>query len=243
MENLIGKQFNFFTVIDGPFKHSNSRKIYWKCRCQCGTEKEVRADGLKNGTTKSCGCYKKQVLIEQNKLKQVDLTNKIFGKLIALEPTDDRRDGRVVWKCECECGNEFYVDSHSLIQGKTTSCGCLISKGEFLIEKILKENKIPFEKQKIFSSCKFQDTGYYAKFDFYVNNNYLIEYDGQQHFYYANSEHTWNNAQNFEKTQQHDNYKNQWCKDNNIPLIRIPYTQLEQLSIIDLLLETSVFII
>ena len=77
MENLIGKQFNFFTVIDGPFKHSNSRKIYWKCRCQCGTEKEIRADGLRSGTTKSCGCYKKQILIEQNKLKQVDLTDKV----------------------------------------------------------------------------------------------------------------------------------------------------------------------
>jgi len=37
--------------------------------------------------------------------------------------------------------------------------------------------------------------------------------------------------------------KNQWCKNNNIPLIRIPYTHLEDLRLEDLLLETSQFII
>ena len=36
--------------------------------------------------------------------------------------------------------------------------------------------------------------------------------------------------------------KNQWCKDNNIPLIRIPYTHLNNLCIEDLILETSKFI-
>jgi hypothetical protein len=35
--------------------------------------------------------------------------------------------------------------------------------------------------------------------------------------------------------------KNQWCKENNIPLIRIPYTHLKDLSIEDLILETSKF--
>ena len=32
-----------------------------------------------------------------------------------------------------------------------------------------------------------------------------------------------------------------WCKDNNIPLIRIPYTHYKELKIEDLLLETSKF--
>ena len=46
----------------------------------------------------------------------------------------------------------------------------------------------------------------------------------------------------FKKTQEHDKYKNQWCKNNNIPLIRIPYTHLKDLCLEDLLLETSKFI-
>lgn len=37
--------------------------------------------------------------------------------------------------------------------------------------------------------------------------------------------------------------KNQWCKDNNIPLIRIPYTHLDKLIIEDLKLETTTFLV
>jgi len=39
------------------------------------------------------------------------------------------------------------------------------------------------------------------------------------------------------------NKKNQWCKENNIPLIRIPYTHLKDLCIEDLLLETSNYVV
>lgn len=46
-----------------------------------------------------------------------------------------------------------------------------------------------------------------------------------------------------EEQKEKDNYKNDWCKNNNIPLIRIPYTHLKDLCIEDLLLETSTFII
>jgi hypothetical protein len=47
----------------------------------------------------------------------------------------------------------------------------------------------------------------------------------------------------FKYTQEHDSFKNQWCKDNNIPLIRIPYTHLKDLCLEDLLLETSKYIV
>ena len=40
-----------------------------------------------------------------------------------------------------------------------------------------------------------------------------------------------------------DDYKNQWCKDNNIPLIRIPYLYINNLYIEDLKLDASKFII
>ena len=53
----------------------------------------------------------------------------------------------------------------------------------------------------------------------------------------------WNNEESHLKLVKRDKYKNQWCKDNNIPLIRIPYTHLKDLCIEDLLLETSNYII
>ena len=35
---------------------------YWLCKCDCGVEKEVQQDNLRTGNTKSCGCYKKEIM-------------------------------------------------------------------------------------------------------------------------------------------------------------------------------------
>ena len=80
-------------------------------------------------------------------------------------------------------------------------------------------------------------SGCNAKFDFFINNSYLIEYDGETH--YNSNLHGWHNHTQLQAQQERDAIKNQWCKENNIPLIRIPYTHLKKLSIEDLLLETS----
>ena len=243
IKSLIGQKFNYLEVIDGPI--IKNKKTYWKCRCDCGKEKEIRSDGLKSGSTKSCGCYKNNVLIQSNIQRQtLDLTNQNFGKLTALYATEKRStDGRVIWKCQCSCGNYIDVDTHALQQGKTSSCGCLKSKGELAIESLLKQNNISFIQQKTFDTCRFPDTLYNAYFDFYVDNKYLIEFDGEQHFYFKSNPHNWNTEENFKKTKEKDNYKNEWCKINNFPLIRIPYTHLNELSINDLLLATSQFIV
>lgn len=34
-----------------------SGRKYWRCRCECGTEKLVETRYLKNGQSRSCGCY------------------------------------------------------------------------------------------------------------------------------------------------------------------------------------------
>jgi len=57
--------------------------------------------------------------------KALDLTGQKFGRLTAINPTEERSQGRVVWHCECECGNTIEVPSHSLVSGNTKSCGCL----------------------------------------------------------------------------------------------------------------------
>jgi hypothetical protein len=57
--------------------------------------------------------------------------------------------------------------------GLIQSCGCLKSIGEEKISKILTDNNIPFEREKIFNDFKPY------RYDFYVNNKYIIEYDGK----------------------------------------------------------------
>jgi G:T-mismatch repair DNA endonuclease (very short patch repair protein) len=56
--NLIGKTFNFLTVI-GRSERKSSRDSYWLCKCVCGKEKEIKGGDLRNGHSKSCGCYQK----------------------------------------------------------------------------------------------------------------------------------------------------------------------------------------
>ena len=235
--DLLGCVFNRLTVIE----KTNKRKagmIIWKCKCSCGNEIEVPTSYLTSGDTGSCGCYLKEKIKETHALQ---LENQRFGKLIALEPTNQRAAKNIIWKCQCDCGNIVYVPAHSLSSGATMSCGCLRSKGEEKISQILQENNIPYKTQYSFSSCRFENSEKLAKFDFYVDNKYLIEFDGEQHFF-ANGR-GWNTEANFTNTLKRDNFKNQWCRDNNIPLIRIPYTHYKSLSIKDLLLETSQFIV
>ena len=114
------------------------------------------------------------------------------------------------------------------------------SHGAYTIEKILTANNISFEKEKTFPDCVFPDTKQLARFDFYVNNEYIIEFDGEQHFSYVGR--GWNTKEQFKKTVLHDKIKNQWCSANGIKIIRIPYTHEQNICLEDLLLETSVLI-
>lgn len=229
-KDLSGEKRGRLTILEPTEKRSSTGRIIWKCLCDCGNITFVSSDNLQGDKfTQSCGCLK------HDSAPYRDLLGQRFGKLLVIEKTDIRKDNHIVWKCLCDCGNVAYVSSQSLVSNSTKSCGCLKSQGEEKIGLLLKAKQISFEKEKIFDSCLLP-SGYHPRFDFYVNNQYLLEYDGIQHFEQTGWE-------SLEIIQNRDAYKNQWCKDNNIPLIRIPYTKLNTLCIEDLLLETSKFII
>lgn len=48
-------------------KHSINGKTYWDVFCQCGVEKRVRADGIKSGAVKSCGCLSAEKTAERSR--------------------------------------------------------------------------------------------------------------------------------------------------------------------------------
>ena len=65
-ENLSGKKFGRLTVLD--LDHTDWNNIsFWRCLCDCGNEVVVRSTSLKNGMSKSCGCYKREVTIKRMK--------------------------------------------------------------------------------------------------------------------------------------------------------------------------------
>lgn len=236
-----GYESFYLTVIRPIFITGKPTK--YLCKCKCGNIVEVEQTALKNGTIKSCGCYQKERMAEIAKTHYLDVSNQRFGHLIAVEPTEKRQGRSIIWKCQCDCGNIHYASITNLKNGDVDRCSlCHIgSRGEEKIKQLLSQANIKYTIEKSFDNCRFTDTNALAKFDFFVDDKYLIEYDGVQHFMPT----SWNNSnpqQKFEYTQNHDQYKNEWCRKNNIPLIRIPYTIIDSLEIDDLRLETSQYI-
>lgn len=221
-----------------------TEKRKWICRCSCGNSKEliVPTSHLKSGHTKSCGCIKAE---NTTKALLIDMTGWVMKEhgvpnshLTVVKRGPNSNTNHSQWYCKCDCGNPnlILIDGTALRNGHTISCGCIHSKGEEKIQNILIQAKIPFEKQKTFPGCYRKNP---LPFDFYVNQKYLIEYDGEQHFCEGNN---WG-RDNFNEIHNNDEIKNQWCKNNNIPLIRIPYTHYNNLVLKDLILETSTFLL
>jgi hypothetical protein len=58
-------------------------------------------------------------------MRKKDLTGLKFGKLTVIKELDERKNGRIVWQCQCECGNICDVIAGNLITNHTLSCGCM----------------------------------------------------------------------------------------------------------------------
>lgn len=227
---ILGQRFGKLVVIANGTKTG-----YALCQCDCNNTCEVTRNHLLKGHTRSCGCLK----IEQQKEKMI---GRRYGKLTVLEDSG-RRDYKqtIIWRCLCDCGNITYANTDILNKGEKKSCGCLgQSCGERQIEELLKAYAIPYQKEYALFGSKTPRGGV-ARFDFCVHGQYIIEFDGRQHFYSKNS--GWDTEEHLQNTRQNDYYKNRYCFDNHIPLIRIPYHHLEQLTIEDLLPETSKYLL
>lgn len=53
-----------------------------------------------------------------------DITGMRFGLITAIEPTNERKCRRVVWRCQCDCGSVHFATSSDLLHGNVKSCGC-----------------------------------------------------------------------------------------------------------------------
>lgn len=125
IKDLTGQKFGRLTALQRLDKRKGS-SFAWLCRCDCGKIAEVSANALLQGTVQSCGCQKTDRLKQSAK----DITGKAFGRLVALEPTEKRMGGSVVWRCRCSCGRETMAAYSSLISENTKSCGCMRKEHE-----------------------------------------------------------------------------------------------------------------
>lgn len=146
------------------------------------------------------------------------------------------------------CGKEFETNALNFIgTGKKEACGCpycsslIKSKGEARIAEYLETNSYIFSRQYTFKKCKNKKR---LPFDFIVFKDKektdifgLIEYDGIQHFKY--NETGIFTYKKFLNIKENDEIKNKFCKNNNIPLLRIKYTDFNNIKDkLDIFLKT-----
>lgn len=124
-----GETYNNIKVLADLGRKSGSR--YYLCKCLlCGKELEIRADHI--GNTNGCRqCSAKARII--------DLKGQRFGRLVALEYMG-RENGRTLWRCKCDCGNESITGYSNLVNGGTRSCGCMEDENRIAnMKKVLVE--------------------------------------------------------------------------------------------------------
>ena len=223
IKNLQGIKIDKITVLNYNREYSKEKQSdYWNVICDCGnTYKPVLGVTIKRKDIHSCGCLTQQI----NTNKGVNnLLGQTFGKWKVLSRDITKSGNGAYWICECQCGNKTIrsVSGHSLINGTSQSCGCYHpSNGEEKIKQSLIDLQINFKQQYSFKELHNNK----LKFDFAIFNNQqelisLIEYQGQQHYepieYFGGIE-------KFKQQQINDNLKKEYCQNNNIKLIEIPY--------------------
>ena len=146
--DLTGQNFGYWQVLERA-ENGKDGHARWKCLCTaCGKQKDVAGKHLRGGRSTNCGCIRMEKM-RQSVIK--DETGKIYGDLYVKrqatkeeQPRTDRTG--LYWICDClRCGrSNIVVFGDYLRNGDTSSCGCLLSKNENIIAKMLNELGIKY---------------------------------------------------------------------------------------------------
>jgi len=131
----------------------------------------------------------------------------------------------------CKTHGNFWVEPANHLNGRGCPKCCLyISKGERNIIDWLEKNSIIYIHQKTFTDC-IGKRGRHYQFDFYIpHKNLFIEYDGEQHYRVGSKvrNHILT-ANEVEDIKRRDKIKDDYAISRKIPLLRIPYTAINNI--------------
>lgn len=209
-----------FELLSSAFP-STSQKMEWKCRNGHVFEMTWNDFIRGRGCSKCSGKYRRtKEEFLQEVFEEVGVEYTFLGEF---ENVDMKI--KVVHNV---CGHEYEVSPYKFINVGQRCPRCNESKGERRVRDYLISNNIRYKEEYSFDDCRLKLP---LRFDFAVFDELntlinLIEYDGKQHFkpfeYYGGEEY-------YEKNKIRDAIKNDYCKKNNINLLRIPYTEFENI--------------
>jgi len=243
-KDLVGQKFDKLLVLKKIGVDSKRQECIYLVRCDCGKEFEILSGRLRNKKIQLHQCYDCG-MIQIGKSNSIcnNIEKSLYFKYpelllewdyeknnkLGLDPKRiyPKTDKKAWWKNK-ECGHEWYTSIKTRV---ILNSGCSIctsnrkeSKGATLITQYLNKNDIFYIKEYKIKDCKYV---YSLFFDFAIFEDkekvklkYLIEFDGRQH-YEAINLFGW--EENLILIKKRDSTKNEYCKNNNINLIRIPY--------------------
>lgn len=215
---LVGDEY---TVL-GKYKNSTTRvKLRHN---ECGHIWDILPSNFLQGNNRCPQCMRPNYNrdTEQFKKEIYDLTDgeyTVLGEYV--------NNGTKIKMKHNTCNYEYSVLPRNFLNNGNRCPQCRESKGEQTIRKYLEKEMIAFKQEYSFNGL-LGVGGQPLRFDFAVFNGdnnlkLLIEYDGEFHY------HEIHEDRSLEIQQLHDLRKNQYCQDNNIPLLRIPYWDFDNI--------------
>lgn len=198
-------------------------KVHWKCNVSSDHLYESSVHNKLNGT--GCPCCHGLKAVTSNCLVTTHPHLVLEWDDEKISPFDVTSGSRkkVCWKCNNDPAHRW----RSTVCDRTAKLygcpRCNDSHGEKLVEGILQNKKISYKPQYSDERCRHI---YKLRFDFALFNERLVglvEFNGEQH-YRPVSRFGGNKA--YELVTKRDNIKRKFCIENKIPLLEIPYTQI-----------------
>jgi hypothetical protein len=224
---LVGSEYS----VIGEYKNAHTKIEMIHNNPSCGNHRFYMSphEFLKGQRCPKCYGNEKKTT-EQFKREVYDLTN---GEYEVLGVYINNKHKILMRHNNESCQNyEFSVSPNNFLRGVRCPA-CNESKGEKRISTFLNLHHIDYIEQYSFDDLR-SSSGKLLRFDFAVFDKnkklkLLIEYDGQLHYMIVDY---FGGKEKLEKTKYYDSLKNQYCKQNNIPLLRIPYWEFDNIETI-----------
>lgn len=235
---ILGKQEYELTS-----SYQSRRKSVSLKHLMCGHEYNIIARVFINGGGRCPKCYpKRNFSVDNISTRFIPKTTDQFKKEVEslygkeYEVLTDYVKSEVPLKMKHAietCGYEYMItpkrfkEGHTCIKCRERERTTNNSKGSQMVENVLIELGIPYEREVRFKECRHKQP---LPFDFAITNEkgepiLLIEYDGEQHFMPVKY---FGGMKRFVRQLRHDRIKSTFSKENNLPLLRVSYNQKRQ---------------
>ncbi len=203
----------------------SAKQVFWRCQ-KCGYEWKSSISSHSYGG--GCPACSGAVASDKNRLsvlypeiaKEWDYEK---NKTLKLADISFGSHKKVWWRCWF-CGYGWVSTvKHRTIE-KSGCPECNISRGEKQVLNFLIKNNIRHSFQHKFNDCINISP---LTFDFYLFNlNACVEYNGQQHYEPVS---IFGGEKAFIKNKQRDKIKREYCIENNIGFLEIPYWEFDNI--------------